>query len=43
MLINKDTKYIKTPFSSEDELEQVVISNYEYLFGSNSIYLSKKK
>jgi hypothetical protein len=42
MLIFNDTKYIKTPFKNEDELEQVVISNYEYIFGPTSIYLPKK-
>ena len=42
MLILKDTKYIKAPFKNEDELEQVVIDNYEYLFGPTSIYLPKK-
>ncbi|RMF04569.1 MAG: hypothetical protein D6772_00415 [Bacteroidetes bacterium] len=42
MLIFKDTKYIKAPFKNEDELEQVVVSNYEYIFGPTSIYLPKK-
>jgi hypothetical protein len=42
MLIFKDTKFIKTPFRNEDELEQVVVSNYEYIFGPTSIYLPKK-
>lgn len=42
MLIFRDTKYIKTPFKNEDELEQVVVSNYEYIFGPTSIYLPKK-
>lgn len=42
MLIFRDSKYIKTPFKNEDELEQVVISNYEYIFGPTSIYLPKK-
>ena len=42
MLITAKTKYIKTPFRNEDELEQVVISNFEYLFGPTSIYLPKK-
>jgi len=42
MLILKDTKYIKAPFKNEDELEQVIIDNYEYLFGPSSIYLPKK-
>lgn len=42
MLIFNNTKYIKTPFKNEDELEQVVVDNYEYIFGPNSIYLPKK-
>ncbi len=42
MLILQETKYIKSPFINEDELEQVVISNFEYLFGPTSIYLPKK-
>lgn len=41
MLILKDRKYVKTPFDSEQELEQVVIDNYEYIFGPTSIYLPK--
>ncbi len=43
MLIFKDTKFIKSPFDNESELEQVVIDNYEYLFGPNSFYLPKAK
>lgn len=43
MLIFKDTKFIKSPFNSEAELEKVVIDNYEYLFGPNSFYLPKAK
>lgn len=43
MLIFKDTKYIKSPFDSEAELEQVIVDNYEYLFGPTSIYLPKAK
>lgn len=42
MLIFNNSKYVKTPFSNEDELEQVVISNYEHIFGPSSIYLPKK-
>lgn len=42
MLIFKDSKYVKAPFNNKDELEQVVISNYEYIFGPTSIYLPKK-
>ena len=43
MLIFKDTKFIKSPFNDEAELEQVIIDNYEYLFGPTSFYLPKKK
>ncbi len=42
MLILNETKYIKAPFRNENELEQVIIDNYEYLFGPTSIYLPKK-
>lgn len=41
MLISDVKKYIKAPFLNEEELEQVVINNYEYIFGPNSIYLPK--
>lgn len=41
MLIYRDTKFIKAPFTNEAELEQVVIDNYEHLFGPTSIYLPK--
>jgi hypothetical protein len=43
MLIFRDTKFIKSPFESEAELEQVIVDNYEYLFGPTSIYLPKAK
>ena len=43
MLIFKDTKFIKSPFDNEAELETVIIQNYEYLFGPNSFYLPKAK
>lgn len=43
MLIHKNVKYIKSPFESEAELENVVVNNYEYLFGPSSIYLPKTK
>lgn len=43
MLIFKDTKFIKSPFDSESELEQVIVDNYEYLFGPTSFYLPKAK
>ncbi|MDD4777505.1 MAG: hypothetical protein PHV53_04355 [Fermentimonas sp.] len=41
MLRYNETRFIKSPFNSESELEQVVIDNYEYLFGPNSYYLPK--
>ena len=41
MLIFNDKKFIKASFNSENELEQVVINNYEYLFGPDSFYLPK--
>jgi hypothetical protein len=41
MLISQNKKYIKTPFNNEAELEKVIIDNYEYLFGPNSIFLPK--
>ena len=41
MLIVKDRIFIKTPFANEQELEQVVVDNYEYIFGPTSIYLPK--
>jgi hypothetical protein len=41
MLISNERKYINTPFLNEEELEQVVIDNYEYIFGPNSIYLPR--
>lgn len=41
MLVFKETKFIKSPFDSEAELEQVVVDNYEYLFGPDSFYLPK--
>lgn len=41
MLIFQDRKFIRTPFDNEDEIERVVVDNYEFLFGPNSIYLPK--
>lgn len=43
MLIFKDSKFVKSPFDSEAELENVVVKNYEYLFGPNSFYLPKAR
>lgn len=41
MLISRDKKFIKSNFENEAEIEKVVVDNYEYLFGPNSIYLPK--
>jgi hypothetical protein len=41
VLVFKETKFIKAPFESEAELEQVIVDNYEYLFGPDSFYLPK--
>ncbi len=41
MLIVEGRKFIHKPFDSEEELEQVVIQNAEYLFGPASIYFPK--
>lgn len=43
MLILNDKKFIKAPFINENELEGVVVNNYEYLFGPDSFYLPKTK
>lgn len=41
MIITDDKKYIKASFVNESEIENVVINNYEYIFGPSSIYLPK--
>ncbi len=41
MLIFNDRRFIKSSFESENELENVLINNYEYLFGPDSFYLPK--
>lgn len=43
MIIIGTKKFTKTSFRNEEELENVVVENYEYLFGPNSIYLPKAK
>lgn len=43
MLVFNNTKFIKSPFDSEAELEQVIVDNYEYLFGPTSFYLPKTR
>ena len=41
MLISDNQKYIQVPFDNEEELENVVIDNYEFIFGPNSFFLPK--
>jgi len=41
MLISREKKFIKTHFDNEAEIEKIVVDNYEYLFGPNSLYLPK--
>jgi hypothetical protein len=43
MLVFNDRKFIKSPFENEAEHENVVVKNYEYLFGPDSFYLPKTK
>jgi hypothetical protein len=41
VIIQGKTKFITSPFSSEQELESVVQNNAEFIFGPDSIYLPK--
>ncbi|MDB4587706.1 hypothetical protein N9098_01070 [bacterium] len=41
MLIFDQTTYLKSKFRNEEELESVVLANFEYLFGPDSIFLPK--
>ena len=43
MLISSNARFVQAPFESEAELENVVVQNYEYIFGPSSIYLPKGK
>jgi len=43
MLISSSARFVQAPFDSEAELENVVVENYEYIFGPSSIYLLKGK
>jgi hypothetical protein len=43
MLIASSSRFVQAPFDSEAELENVVVQNYEYIFGPASIYLPKGK
>ena len=41
MIIHGNQRYIEAPFSSEQELEDVVTANFELIFGPDSIFLPK--
>lgn len=41
MIIIDDKKFVSAPFDNEEELEQVVINNAEYIFGPDTIMLPK--
>src|ERR1051325_1860259 len=43
MLISESARFVQAPFDSEAELENVVVQNYEYIFGPSSVYLPKGK
>ena len=42
MLISGNSKFIKSPFTSEDELKKMVVENADYFFGSSSFCLSRE-
>jgi hypothetical protein len=42
MLISGKSKFINSPFTSEDELKKMVIENADYFFGSSSFCLSSE-
>ena len=42
MLLLERRRFIQSPFASESELESVLLENYEYIFGPDSVLLPKK-
>ena len=42
MLISGKNKFVKSPFTSEDELKRMVIENADYFFGPSSFCLSRE-
>ena len=43
MIVYKDKKFIEANFCDEQELERVVIANYESFFGPSSVFIPKAK
>ena len=41
MLITSSRRFIQAPFDSEEELERVLVDNYEHIFGPSAIYLPR--
>jgi hypothetical protein len=41
MLIASSRRFIQAPFDSEEELERVLVDNYEHIFGPSAIYLPR--
>ena len=41
MFILNNSKFIQSPFESEDEIKKVVFDHFEEIFGPNSFYLPK--
>ncbi len=42
MLISGKSKFLNSPFTSEDELKKMVVENADYFFGSSSFCLSRE-
>ena len=41
MIISGSKRFIESNFNNEEEIEQIVFENYEYLFGPSSFILPK--
>ena len=42
MLISGKSKFVNSPFTSEDDLKKMVIENADYFFGPSSFCLSRE-
>lgn len=42
-ILSKDKEFVLTSFQNEDELEKVVVENYNKIFGDNTYYFNLKK
>jgi hypothetical protein len=42
MLISGKNKFVKSQFTSEDELKKMVVENADYFFGQSSFFLAKE-